>query len=90
MQDSIANLLNTENAFIPVTVAIIWHLQLQVLHIRKDAGRMSLGSDLESAALEMEPERSQERQSSLSQVHPCVGSTGAFSSPHSGLLVVKH
>nr|XP_009488883.1 PREDICTED: serpin B12-like [Pelecanus crispus] len=39
----------------------------EVLHVRKAAGRMSLGSDLESAAPEMEPERSQERQSSLSQ-----------------------
>ncbi|XP_065687155.1 serpin B12-like [Patagioenas fasciata] len=39
----------------------------KVLHIRKDAGRMSLESNLQSAALEMEPERSRERQSSLSQ-----------------------
>ncbi|XP_009883564.1 PREDICTED: leukocyte elastase inhibitor-like [Charadrius vociferus] len=39
----------------------------KVLHVRKAAGRTSLGSDLESAAPEMEPERSQERQPSLSQ-----------------------
>ncbi|XP_040442727.1 leukocyte elastase inhibitor-like [Falco naumanni] len=39
----------------------------KVLHARKAAGRMSLGSDLESAAPEMEPERSQEGQPSLSQ-----------------------
>ncbi|XP_027637591.2 leukocyte elastase inhibitor [Falco peregrinus] len=39
----------------------------KVLHVRKAAGRMSLGSDLESAAPEMEPERSQEGQSSLPQ-----------------------
>ncbi|KAM6210598.1 serpin B12-like [Sarcoramphus papa] len=39
----------------------------KVLHVRKAAGKMSLGSDLESAAPEMEPERSQERQPSLSQ-----------------------
>ncbi|XP_029897776.1 serpin B12-like isoform X1 [Aquila chrysaetos chrysaetos] len=39
----------------------------KVLHVRKAAERMSLGSDLESTAPEMEPERSQERQPSLSQ-----------------------
>ncbi|KAM6135149.1 LOW QUALITY PROTEIN: leukocyte elastase inhibitor-like [Pterocles gutturalis] len=39
----------------------------KVLHIRKAEGRMSLGPDLGSAAPEMEPELSQERQSSLSQ-----------------------
>nr|XP_009513222.1 PREDICTED: leukocyte elastase inhibitor-like [Phalacrocorax carbo] len=39
----------------------------KVLHVRKAAGGMSLGSDLENAAPEMEPERSQEGQSSLSQ-----------------------
>ncbi|KAM6101002.1 serpin B5 [Theristicus caerulescens] len=39
----------------------------KVLHVRKAAGRMSLGSDLESAAPEVEPELSQERQSSPSQ-----------------------
>lgn len=50
---------------------------------------MSLGSDLESAAPEMEPELSQERQPSLSQVRPWVGSTGALSSLHSRLLGVK-
>ncbi|XP_009934777.1 serpin B11 [Opisthocomus hoazin] len=39
----------------------------KVLHVQKAAGRMSPGSDLESAAPEMEPEISQERQPSLSQ-----------------------
>ncbi|XP_009916218.1 serpin B12 isoform X2 [Haliaeetus albicilla] len=39
----------------------------KVLHVRKGAERMSLGYALESAAPEMEPERSQERQPSLSQ-----------------------
>ena len=61
-----------------------------MLHVRKAAGKMSLGSDLESAAPEMEPEQSQERQPSLSQVRPWVGSTGAFSSPHGRLPGIKH
>ncbi|XP_032847896.2 leukocyte elastase inhibitor isoform X3 [Tyto alba] len=39
----------------------------KVLHVKKTAGRMSLGSDIESAAPEMGPERSQERQPSLLQ-----------------------
>ncbi|KAM6373433.1 leukocyte elastase inhibitor-like [Alca torda] len=39
----------------------------KVLHVRKAAGRMSLGSDLESAAPGTEPELSQERQPSVSQ-----------------------
>ncbi|XP_010117858.1 PREDICTED: serpin B8, partial [Chlamydotis macqueenii] len=39
----------------------------KVLHVRKAAGRMSLESDHEGAAPEMEPEQSRERQSSLSQ-----------------------
>ncbi|XP_008941304.1 PREDICTED: leukocyte elastase inhibitor-like [Merops nubicus] len=41
--------------------------QRPVLHIRKDTGRMSLGSDHESAAPEMELDESQEVQPSLSQ-----------------------
>lgn len=68
MKDSIANFLTKENAFIPVTVAIIWHLQLQVLHARKATGRTSLGSDPESS--ETEPKESQERQLFPSQVRP--------------------
>ncbi|XP_063018002.1 serpin B12-like isoform X1 [Melospiza melodia melodia] len=39
----------------------------KVLHVRKAAGRMSLGSDHESAAPEMEPEGSLESQSSSSE-----------------------
>ncbi|XP_010292635.1 PREDICTED: serpin B12-like [Phaethon lepturus] len=39
----------------------------EVLHVRKATGKMTLGSDLESAVPETEPELSQERQSSLSQ-----------------------
>lgn len=88
MQGRIANLLTKENAFIPVTVAIIWYLQLQVLHARKATGRMSLGSDPESA--ETEPEGSQERQLSPSQVLPWVESTGALSSLHGRFLGIKH
>ncbi|XP_064908629.1 serpin B12 isoform X2 [Columba livia] len=73
------NAKDTNIAFSPMSISValgLVHLgarnntaaQIEkVLHIRKDAGRMSFGSDLESAALEMEPERSQERQSSLSQ-----------------------
>ena len=90
IQDSTANLLNKENAFIPVTVAVIWRLPLQVLHVQKAARRVSPGSDLESAAPEMEPEISQERQPSLSQVRPWVRSTGTCSSLHGRLLGIKH
>jgi len=61
-----------------------------VLHVQKAAGRMSPGSDLESAAPEMEPEISQERQPSLSQVRPWVRSTGTCSSLHGRLLGIKH
>ncbi|XP_054674053.1 serpin B12 isoform X2 [Grus americana] len=39
----------------------------KVLHVRKAAGRMSLRSELETAAPEMEPKQSQERQPSPSQ-----------------------
>ncbi|XP_009999202.1 PREDICTED: serpin B12 [Chaetura pelagica] len=65
--------------FSPISISAALHLiylgaknntaaQIEkVLHMGEDSGGMSLGSGLESAALEMEPEGSQEGEPSLSQ-----------------------
>nr|XP_010303497.1 PREDICTED: serpin B12-like [Balearica regulorum gibbericeps] len=73
------NAEDTNIAFSPMSISValaLVHLgaknntaaQIEkVLHVRKAAGRMSLRSDLETAAPEMEPKQSQERQPSPSQ-----------------------